>query len=105
MAGPRKAKHDIAPMLRHAFIKGMAKVARDRGLTVPELMAVWIKEDWKAVLTAMGRYTVREATVTGKVEHDHKHQHTHESVSDTAAWVAGFVGDGPEEQAPESLPH
>ena len=93
--------------MRHAFIKGIGIVARRAGKTVPELMAEWIEEDWKAVITAMGKYTVRESAVTGKVEHEHKHDHAHrvEPVTETGRWLAGLAGAGADSEMPESRPH
>ena len=100
--GNRKAKHDIAPLMRNAFEKGIGIVARRRGITIPELMASWIEEDWKAVLAAMKGFTVREKSVSGEVEHnhEHKHKHTFRSVSETAEWLAE-VTEQREADAPE----
>jgi len=105
MAGNRKAKNDISPMMRHAFAKGIGIVARKQGLTIPELVATWIEEDWKAVVSAMGKFAVREKQVSGNIEHDHKHEHTHRSVSETDKWIESIVGSGKESTSEKPVSH
>lgn len=103
--GSRKAKNDISPMMRHAFAKGIGIVARKKGLTIPELVATWIDEDWKAVVNAMGKFAVREKQVSGNVNHDHTHEHTHRSVSETDKWIESVVGIGEESPPEKSMSH
>jgi predicted oxidoreductase len=99
----RRGKHDIAPIIRNGWMEGVTIVARRRGMTVPELFAEWIEADPIAVLNAVARYTVREKSVSGKVEHEHRH--THEPISDTAGWIEGVLGEIEEGKITKSLPN
>lgn len=99
----QKAKHDVAPIIRAAFIRGLGIYCRERGKTTSEVMAEWIAEDWKAVLNAVGKYTVRENTVSGQINHDHKH--THGTVSESAEWIERTLGTGADDTPEKPVSH
>ena len=91
MAGPRKAKHDIAPAIRAAFLKGFEKYCRSKGMTYSDAMKEMIEQEGLGfALDRVSKFAVRENTVKGTVEHDHKH--THVAVSEVNDWLKQFAG-------------
>lgn len=89
MAGKRRGKHDIAPVIRASFIEGLRKVQQRTGKTFSDIMADLIEEDPIEVLKAVSKFTVREKTVdvSGKVDHEHKHL----LVSETEKWLDSWI--------------
>lgn len=73
----RKGKHDIAPLVRAAFVRGFEKYCRKKGMTYSDAMQALIEEQGLGyVLDRVSRFTVRENTVQGKIEHEHRRQPT-----------------------------
>jgi hypothetical protein len=98
----KRATHDIAPIMRAGFANGLRLYAKKKGMTIPEVFCSWLEEDWQAVLTNIARYTVREAKISGQVQHDHKH--TSEPVSNTLNWIEELIGDATEGEIAEPVP-
>lgn len=94
----RKAKHDVAPMVRGAFIAALERIKQEDGKTFSEIIADWLRVDPAGVLNAVSKFTVREANVKGKVDHDHTGTviHKHEEVDVTKAWIEQVIGDSEE---------
>lgn len=89
----RKAKHDIAPVVRSAFLRGFEKYCEEKGITRSDAMMQLIKDEGLLpVLNAVSKYAVRESEVRGSV--DHNHRHSVESVSDTNQWISGLLESG-----------
>ena len=89
--GNRKGKHDIAPLVRAALLRAAARKSKD-GDAVSYLATQFekcLEEDFLGTLNAVGKYTVREKEVTGKVSVEHRH--THVAVSESLGWIAGLV--------------
>lgn len=96
----KSGKHDIAPAVRGAFLEALEIIKREDGKTFPQIIADWMREDPIKVLTAVSKFTVREATVSGKVQHDHKHRVS--AVQDeTQRIIDGLVGFGVDRDAEE----
>ena len=101
MAGPRKAKHDIAPAIRAAFLKGFDKYCREKGITYSDAMKEMIQaEGLGFALDRVSKFAVRENTVKGTV--DHAHKHTHIAVSEVNNWLKQFAGQS-EDSNPETI--
>lgn len=61
-----KAKHDVAPTIRGAFMKAIGIIEKDKGLTLPQMMAKAIESDGLlAVLDRLSKFTVRESKFEG----------------------------------------
>ncbi len=103
MAGNRKGKHDIAPVMRASFLNAIEILKKETGRTFPEIMAEWIQADPVAMINAISKFAVKERNVSGSL--DVNHRHSHESVSETSSWIEGCLGDGPAEPAQKSLPN
>lgn len=101
----RKAKHDIAPTLRGAFLKGLKQYCDKRKITLAEAMAEWIEEDWEAVLKVMGKYAVQEKNTTVKATGTVKHEHTHVALSEIDGWLEGFGAQKKDSNTKKALPN
>ena len=56
-----RPKHDIAPLVRTAFVNALGLIEKDTGKTFPEMMRDCIeKHGLLAVLDRLSKYTVRE---------------------------------------------
>lgn len=91
----RKAKHDIAPVVRSAFLRALERIKEEDGKTFSEIIADWMRKDPGAVLNAVSKFTVREANVKGQVSHDHSGTvvHKQEPADLTKAWLEGVMQD------------
>ncbi len=70
-----KAKHDLAPLVRTAFVNAIDLIERDTGKTFSQMMQDAIEEHGiLPVLDRLSKYTVREQAVTGNIKHDHAHR-------------------------------
>lgn len=69
----RKAKHDIAPAMRAAFLEAIEKLKIKKGKTFSEIMADWLDEDPIAMMNAISKFTVRENHNTGSVTIEHSY--------------------------------
>lgn len=64
-----KAKSDIAPVLRTAFLAALDIVKDKRGLTLPELMADLIEQEGLlAVMDRMSKFAIKEKNVNTSVD-------------------------------------
>lgn len=79
-----KSSHDIAPMIRGAFIRA-AKGLEDDGKPLSSVIRKCLEDNPLATLQAISKFIPREANITGTVAHDHKH--THEQLSETSTWI------------------
>ncbi len=61
--GPRKAKYDIAPQIRAAFLAAVEELERRSGKTYAQMMAEWMQKDPIAVLNMVSRFNVRESEI------------------------------------------
>ena len=108
MSGSRKAKHDIAPSIRAAFLKGFEKFCREKGITYSDAMCELIKaEGLGYVLDRVSKFAPREKTVSGNVnhEHNHEHKHTHVAVSEVNDWISQFNEQPEDSDTKTPLPH
>jgi len=70
-----KAKNDLAPLVRTAFVNAIGLMENDSGKTFSEMMKDCIESDGLlAVLDRLAKYTVREQHVSGNLNHDHTHR-------------------------------
>lgn len=104
MAGNRKGTHDIAPIIRAAFVRAVARL-EDGGKELADLIEKSLQEDLKGTLTAVAKYTVREAAVTGKVEHEHTHEHSIVGLSETAGFLEAVTGQQEARASKEPVSH
>lgn len=104
MAGSRKGLHDIAPKIRAGFVRAAARKGNGNAeeAIATQIEKLWEK-DFLAILQAIGKFTVRENKVSGKIEHEHDHKHR--SLSETDAWIAEVTGRRPDSTSEKSLPH
>jgi hypothetical protein len=56
----KKGKHDIAPMVRGAFLEALNIMKQKHGKTFSEIIADWMEKHPLAVLNAVSKFTVRE---------------------------------------------
>ena len=68
MAGNRKGKHDVAPMVRGAFLSALDLYKERHGKTFSETICDLLEEDPLGVLNAVSKFTVREKDVTVEQE-------------------------------------
>jgi len=94
-----KAKHDIAPLARGAFIRALDLIEQDTGKTFPEMMRDCIMDHGLlAVMDKLAKYTVRE-----------KHTTQVNEIKPAAAtvavesWLAEFQSANIETQPDESI--
>ena len=67
MAGPRKAKHDVSPVVRSGFLEGLRKYCHKHNMTISDVFSQWIEKDGlKPVLEAVSKFTVREKQIDQK---------------------------------------
>ena len=66
--GNRKAKNDIAPIIRFNGLEGLRKLASDRGVMISDLFAESFKVDFLKTLDTVAKFTVREKTVDSTVK-------------------------------------
>ena len=86
-----KAKHDIAPLIRGGFRRGLMKYMSKHNKTLSDVFTDWIETDGIGnVIRSLSPYNVREARLEKKVNHEHKH--THEGLSETLGWVTEMLG-------------
>ena len=86
-----KAKHDIAPVIRGAFLNALALIEKDTGKTFPEMMRDCIEDHGLlAVMDKVSKYTVREKNTTLETKP------TIESVSAIVVdeWIKSFQSSG-----------
>ena len=94
-----KAKHDIAPLIRGGFRRGLMKYMSKHKKTLSDVFQDWIEADGIGnVIRSLSPYNVREARLEQKVNHEHKH--IHEGLSETLGWVTEMLG-GKEEGSPQ----
>lgn len=105
MAGNRKGKHDVSPMVRGAFLNALEKIKKEQGKTFSDIIVDMLEEDPHKTLMAISRFAVREKEVTGEVKHDHKHDHVHKKLSETAQWLNEIVGSGEDRSPQKPLSH
>lgn len=65
---------DVAPKMRGAFMQGLVTYCNRQNKSLPEVMADWWQEDWKAAGQLLTKFMPREVKVDGKVKHDHEHR-------------------------------
>ncbi len=89
-----KAKHDIAPKIRAAFFRAIARKGGDEELAT--LIGNSMDNDFIATLNVISKFTVREQAVTGNIKHDHDHRVTIIQ-TETQRILDGFasIGDDP----------
>lgn len=97
----RKGKHDVAPVVRSAFLTALERIKNEQGITFSQIIAKWMIEDPGAVLNAVSKFTVREAKLEGKVEHEHKHV----GVSQINDWLAEFTKGSEDSDDKTTGPH
>lgn len=89
----RKAKHDIAPLIRGGFRRGLQKYMRKHGKTMSDVFMDWIETDGiGAVIKTIAPYNVREARLEGAVKHDHAHT-VDVTISQVNEFIAGLTED------------
>jgi len=103
-----KAKHDIAPTIRGAFLKGLGIVETRTKKTFSDLMADWIEADGLGpVLQAVSKYTVREqhsskdVNLNGNVTHNHLTT----AIPEIDTRITGLLGDGEIPDSQETITH
>lgn len=91
MAGKvgKRAKHDISPGIRGAFVDALKKYQEKTGKGFSDIMLEMLEENPLELLKVMSKFTVREANVSvrGKVEHEHAHK----MVSETQQWIDTWI--------------
>ena len=65
----RKGKHDVAPLIRGAFIRCIARIAdgEENEGALATLMEESLKDDFKGTLNVLSKFTVREKEVNKTV--------------------------------------
>ena len=66
VGGPRKAKYDIAPQIRAAFLAAIGELERRSGKTFAQMMAEWMQKDPIAVLNMVAKFTERESEINAR---------------------------------------
>lgn len=96
---PKKALHDIAPKIRAGFVRAASRKGGGNAekAIADQIVKLW-DDDFLAVLSVVSKFTVREATVSGEIDHNHTHEHR--AVSETASWIEELVASG-SDTAPE----
>ena len=82
-----RPKHDLAPLVRTAFVNALGLIERDTGKTLPEMMRDCIEQHGLlAVLDKLSKYTVKEKHTTNETKL------AIEKTTDAAidSWLAGF---------------
>lgn len=74
MAGNRKGKHDIAPIIRAGLENGIKELVRREGKVFSAIVADWLQDNPIAVLNAVSKYNIRESKVSGSVKYNHEHK-------------------------------
>ena len=90
---PKAVKHEYAANLRRAFYDGMLEAAKSQGLTLTEYCRDWWLEDRKGAVEAMAKFTPREATIRGTMEHSGTVKHLHEEAEATKAWLEQVMAE------------
>jgi len=103
--GNRRGRHDVAPVVRGAFLRALEQIKEEDGKTFSEIIADWLREDPGAVLNAVSKFTVREKEVSGNIQHDHDHTHIHYAVQEIEGWIAGAIAREEDSGSAPSLPH
>ena len=92
MAGSRKATHDIAPVIRRAFVRAASRIGNgDSESGLADLIEKELSENPLQTLQAIARFLPQEKKISGTVNHDHKHEHKHEALEHTTAWLTEIV--------------
>ena len=82
-------RHDMAPAIRNAFIAGLKEAQYMTGKSLPTLMAEWLLEDPKGMLTAISKFQVRES----KVDVTNRTAPPNESLPDTLEFLRTIVAE------------
>jgi len=92
----RKSKHDVAPWVRHNFLKAIRELVRRKGVSAHHIMADWLEEDPLGTLRAVALFQERQRVdVTGSVSHKHDHDHRAVAESDaTSSELVAALVDG-----------
>ena len=90
---PKAVKHEYAANLRRAFYEGLLEAAKLKDQTLTEYCRDWWIDDRKGAVEAMAKFTPREATVRGTVEHSGTVKHLHEEAEITKAWLEQVMAD------------
>ena len=97
----KKQTHDIAPVVRAAFLNALEELKNRHGKTFSQIMADWMEKDPIAVINAVSKFTVREAKLEGKIEHEHKHV----AISRVNDWLEQFTGSGEDSDTKTTSTH
>ena len=85
-----RPKHDIAPLVRTAFVNALVLIEKDTGKTLPEMMRDCIEQHGLlAVLDRLSKYTVRERHTTRVNETIISTDEVTAAAIDS--WIAGFA--------------
>ena len=99
-----RPKHDIAPLVRTAFVNALVLIEKDTGKTLPDMMRDCIEQHGLlAVLDKLSKYTVRERHTTRVNETIISTDEVTAAAIDS--WIAGFArGDKAQSIETISLP-
>lgn len=96
----RQAKHDIAPMIRNSFFKGLKKYCRKHGKTFSDAFSDMIEEQGLGyTLDKISKFTVTENKVSGQITHEHTLDNVFKEIAQARA-----VTDGTDHPALEVKP-
>ena len=85
-----RPKHDIAPLVRTAFVNALVLIEKDTGKTLPDMMRDCIEQHGLlAVLDKLSKYTVRERHTTRVNETIISTDEVTAAAIDS--WIAGFA--------------
>lgn len=102
--GSRKATHDIAPVIRRAFVAAASRLGKgDSEAGLRKLLEKSLAENPLATLQAISKFLPRENIISGEVKHDHKHEHV--GLSETAAWITETLGEQAQSASEKPLSH